>query len=72
MYTYIFMTSVRVIPVSAVLSRVPYGYVFLHICRIRGLHLPMRAALPAAGPPARGRQTQAGDTSTIPPGEALA
>ena len=29
MYTYKFMKSVRVITVSAVLSRVPYGYVFL-------------------------------------------
>ena len=32
------MKSVRVIPVSAVHSRVPYGYVFLHIARIRVLH----------------------------------
>ena len=32
------MKSVRVIPVSAVLSRVPYGYVFLHMARIRVLH----------------------------------
>ena len=38
MYTYKFMTSVRVIPVSAVLSRVPYGSVFLHMPRIRVLH----------------------------------
>ena len=38
MYTYKFMKSVRVIPVSAVLSRVPYGYVFLHMARNRGLH----------------------------------
>ena len=38
MYTYKFMKSVRVIPVSAVLSRVPYGYVFLHMPRIRVLH----------------------------------
>ena len=38
MYTYKFMKLVRVIPVSAVLSRVPYGYVFLHMARIRGLH----------------------------------
>ena len=38
MYTYKFMKSVRVIPVSAVLSRVPYGYVFLHMGRIRVLH----------------------------------
>ena len=29
MYTYIFMTLVRVIPVSAVLSRVPYGCLYL-------------------------------------------
>ena len=29
MYTYIFMTSVRVIPVSAVLSRVPYEWLYL-------------------------------------------
>ena len=35
------MTSVRVIPVSAVLSRVPYGYDFLHMARIRGLHTYM-------------------------------
>ena len=38
MYTYIFVKLIRVIPVSAVLSRVPYGYVFLHIARIRVLH----------------------------------
>ena len=38
MYTYKFMKSVRVIPVSAVLSRVPYGYVFLHMGRIPRLH----------------------------------
>jgi hypothetical protein len=30
--------SIRVIPVSAVLSRVPYGYDFLHMGRIRALH----------------------------------
>ena len=35
MYTYIFRKSIRVIPVSAALSRVPYGYVFLHIRHIR-------------------------------------
>ena len=29
MYTYVFMTSVRVIPVSAVLSRVPYECLYL-------------------------------------------
>ena len=29
MYTYVFMTSVRVIPVSAVLSRVPYEWLYL-------------------------------------------
>ena len=38
MYTYKFMKSVRVISVSAVLSRVPYGYVFLHMGRIPCLH----------------------------------
>ena len=43
MYTYIFMTSVRVIPVSAVLSRVPYGYDFLHMARIRGLHTNVKS-----------------------------
>ena len=32
------MKSVRVIPVSAVLSRVPYGYVFLHMGRIPRLN----------------------------------
>ena len=42
MYTYKFMKSVRVIPVSAVLSRVPYGYDFLHMARIRGLHTAAR------------------------------
>jgi hypothetical protein len=34
------MKSVRVIPVSAVLSRVPYGYDFLQIGRIPRLHTP--------------------------------
>ena len=29
MYTYVFMTSIRVIPVSAVLSRVPYECLYL-------------------------------------------
>ena len=29
MYTYVFMTSIRVIPVSAVLSRVPYEWLYL-------------------------------------------
>ena len=44
MYTYIFVKSIRVIPVSAVLSRVPYGYVFLHMGRIRELHTTMASA----------------------------
>ena len=55
MYTYIFMTSVRVIPVSAVLSRVPYGYDFLHMARNRGLHTPVGQKNRIPGPD--GRQT---------------
>jgi len=38
MYTYIIVKSIRVIPVSAVLSRVPCGYDFLHMGRIPRLH----------------------------------
>ena len=49
MYTYKFMKSVRVIPVSAVLSRVPYGYDFLHMGRIRGLHTDAPATIAGIG-----------------------
>ena len=55
MYTYIFITSVRVIPVSAVLSRVPYGYDFLHMARIRGLHTDDAAAQTDPPPGRRAR-----------------
>ena len=46
MYTYKFMKLVRVIPESAVLSRVPYGYVFLHVRRIPRLHTDVRLVAP--------------------------
>ena len=48
------MKSIRVIPVSAVLSRVPYVYDFLHMARIPRLHTyihiytAVRAAVAAA------------------------
>ena len=58
------MKPVRVIPVSAVLSRVPYGYVFLHMARIRerygtqtyGTQIPEVRARAAARGPARSIQ----------------
>ena len=47
MYTYVFMTSIRVIPVSAVLSRVPYEWLYLQ----KWVTPPLSWAAPLRRPP---------------------
>ena len=62
MYTYVFMTSIRVIPVSAVLSRVPYECLYLQ----KWVTPPLFGAAPLSSTPrARAARTYNGRVGSV-------